>query len=225
MEWISRADDNFPQPLWALGLDTPSVLYAEPDFEALTPLLERSVGIVGTRQASAYGETVAMELASAFVAEGFSVVTGGALGIDSAALRGTLSSRGKPIVVMPCGLDRVYPPENESLLSQVMPAGGVLLSEYPPGTLPSRERFLSRDRITAALPHALIAVEGMVDSGTGVTVRWARQVHRMVLAVPGPITSQVSHGPNVWLSLPDVKPVTTVQSAVTEVVRYVERGW
>ncbi len=155
----------------------------------------RAVAIVGSRAATAYGESVASDLAAGLGAHDVSVISGGAYGIDAAAHAGALTGVAPTVAVMAGGLDKPYPPGNATLLQRV--AGqGLLVSELPPGEHPTRARFLSRNRLIAALCPATIIVEAAWRSGARNTVSWANACGRVVLAVPGPVHSATSTTPH-----------------------------
>jgi DNA processing protein len=152
-----------------------------------------SVALVGARAASRYGETVVARMAADLVAEGVAIISGGAFGIDAAAHRATLGAGGRTAAVMAGGVDRLYPAGNEQMLREV--AGtGVILSELPPGSAPRRERFLSRNRLIAALADATVVGEAGWRSGARNTASHAAGLVRPVGAVPGPVTSASSAG-------------------------------
>lgn len=123
------------------------------------------------------------------------VIAGGAYGIDSAAHRGVLAAGGQTIAVLATGLDRRYPAAHTELLDRIGDTG-LLVSELPPGTTPTRERFISRSRLMAALSGGVVIPEAGVRSGSLATVRAAHDLGRSIGAVPGPVTSAVSNGPN-----------------------------
>ena len=154
----------------------------------------RSAALVGSRASTPYGEDTAASLAAAFAAGGGTVVSGGAYGIDAAAHRGALAADGgATIAVLAGGLDRLYPRGNTELLERIRDRH-LVLSEAPPGTAPTRWRFLARNRLIAALSQATVVVEAAWRSGALSTARLADQLSRPVGAVPGPITSAASAG-------------------------------
>ena len=168
------------------------MLYALGDLE----LLERPiVAIVGSREPTSYGITVAYEAAREAARAGLVVVSGMARGLDARAHRGALDGGGKTIAVLGCGFGVPYPKENLSLLRDVS-AQGLLLSELPPGERPSKWSFPARNRIIVALAKCLLVVEGKAKGGTSNTVRWMIELGRTVLAVPGRIDVEVAEGPN-----------------------------
>jgi DNA processing protein len=170
-----------PLALWACGP-------AE-----LATLAVRGLGVVGSRAATAYGELVTADLAYGVAARGVTVVSGGAYGIDAAAHRAALAAGGQTVLVSAGGLDRPYPPGNAALYERVS-ASGAVLSESPPGATPQRHRFLSRNRLIAALSTATLVVEAAHRSGAANTAAHAVAQGRPLLAVPGPVTSPMSAG-------------------------------
>jgi DNA processing protein len=152
-----------------------------------------SVAIVGSRSATTYGEGVAAHLGSDLAQHGVTVVSGAAFGVDQAAHRGALRGGGATIAVLACGVDRVYPLAHKALLDHLAEHGAVV-SELPPGSAPTRSRFLARNRLIAALTRGTIVVEAAVRSGALNTANWADRLSRSLMAVPGPVTSAQSAG-------------------------------
>jgi DNA processing protein len=183
---IKRQYSGTPMVLWALGparLDT---------------VAERAAAIVGTRACTSYGEHVTAELAAGLVERDAAVVSGGAYGIDGAAHRAALACDGITLAVLAGGVDVPYPSGHSALLHRVA-TSGLLLSEYPPGERPTRYRFLTRNRLVAALSGATVVVEAGLRSGAANTAGWAEAMGRPVCAVPGPVTSAASAGCHVLL--------------------------
>ncbi len=183
-------------PGWPPGLDRlerpPHCLWVRGTCEP-APLCRRSVSVVGARAATGYGEIQAMEIASGLAERGFTVVSGAAFGIDAAAHRGALAVDGSTVAVLACGLDRVSPEAHRDLVAAVAASGSVV-SELPVGSTPLRRRFLSRNRLIAALSAGTVVVEAGLRSGSLNTARTAARLGRVVMAVPGPVTSMVSAG-------------------------------
>lgn len=154
---------------------------------------DRAVAIVGSRACTRYGESVAAELAADLAASGRVVVSGGAYGIDAAAHRGALAADGRTAAVVAGGVDLPYPRGNTAIL-HTLRTEQLVLSEVPPGTHPSRPRFLTRNRVIAAVAVGTVVVEAALRSGALNTANWARECGRELMAVPGPVTSQFSQG-------------------------------
>jgi DNA processing protein len=156
-------------------------------------LCDQSAAIVGARAATSYGTYVAGELGAGLAAAGFTVVSGAAIGIDGAAHRGALAAGGPTVAVLACGSDRSYPAAHEALLERIA-ATGLVVSEYPPASVPARHRFLVRNRLIAALAGGTVVVEAALRSGAQRTAADAQALGRPVMAVPGPVTSGQSAG-------------------------------
>lgn len=156
-------------------------------------VFDQAVSVVGARAATGYGDLVAAELGYGLSTAGMTVVSGAAYGIDGAAHRGALRAGGPTVAVLGCGIDIPYPAGHSSLLESIA-SDGLVISEYPPGTTPARHRFLVRNRLIAALSSATVVVEAGVRSGARNTATTAAALGKVVLAVPGPITSAMSVG-------------------------------
>lgn len=172
--------------------DSPPLLYVR---GTLKKSDRRAVAIVGSRNATTYGKNTSSGMARELASAGITVVSGMARGIDSAAHQGALAAGGRTIAVLGCGVDIVYPAENKKLRDSIMENGAVI-SEYPIGEKPLQAHFPNRNRIITGLSLGVLAVEAREDSGVFSTVRWAAEQGREVFAVPGPITSATSVGPN-----------------------------
>jgi DNA processing protein len=159
----------------------------------LDELADRSVAIVGARASTAYGEHVAGELGYQLAERGWTVISGGAFGIDAAAHRGALSAEGLTVGVLACGVDRPYPAGNGALLNRIADTG-LLVSEWPPGAAPHKHRFLVRNRLIAGLTRGTVVVEAAARSGATATANRARTLGKQVMVVPGPVTSALSVG-------------------------------
>ncbi len=184
------------EPDWPSGLDRllhpPHCLWVRGDLD-LGRLCARSVSVVGARAATGYGELQAMDLGSGLAERGFTVVSGAAFGIDAAAHRGALAVAGATVAVLACGPDQASPSSHRGLIDAVAAAGAVV-SEVPVGSAPLRARFLSRNRLIAALTGGTVVVEAGLRSGSLNTARAAAELGRVVMALPGPVTSMVSAG-------------------------------
>jgi len=153
----------------------------------------RSVAIVGTRNPSSYGLRIARTFASGIVDHDLTVISGGALGIDTAAHQGALDNEGRTIAVLAGGIDLDYPASNSRLFEEIAQRGA-LISEVMPGVAARPERFLTRNRLIAAIASSTLVVEAAYRSGSLRTARDAAELLRPVMAVPGPITSPLSEG-------------------------------
>ncbi len=189
------ADREWPAGLDELGDRAPYVLWTQGASSFLTTALSDRVTITGARASSHYGEHVTTELATGLADEERVVIAGGAFGIEGAAHRGVLGAAGHTIAVLATGVDRRYPAAHSGLLDRIGDSG-LLVSELPPGTMPTKDRFQARNRLMAALSGAVVIPEAGPRSGSLRTVHDARGLGRGVGAVPGPVTSVVSAGPN-----------------------------
>src|SRR3984957_19449108 len=189
---ICPGDPEWPEQLADLGLDQPYALWLRGTADLRFNCL-RSVAVVGSRAATAYGSYVAAEFAASVAARGWTVVSGAAFGVDASAHRGALGADGVTIAVLACGVDVAYPTAHTDLFDAVA-AQGVLVSEWPPGRHVSRLRFLVRNRVIAALATGTLVVEAGPRSGAVNPARHARDLRRRLMAVPGPVTSDLSAG-------------------------------
>jgi DNA processing protein len=205
---VAQADGRWRAPvaLWVRGAGR------------LDELGERAVAVVGARAATGYGEHVAGEFGYGLAESGFVVVSGAAFGIDGAAHRGVLAAAGCTVAVQACGLDRPYPAGHHGLLERIA-AGGLVLSEYPPGIRPARHRFLVRNRLIAALAAGTVVIEAGARSGARRTATAAAALGRVVMAVPGPITSALSVGCHLLVRDEQAVLVTRVAEVIEAVGR------
>ncbi|MGD0926749.1 MAG: DNA-processing protein DprA [Streptosporangiaceae bacterium] len=189
---VCPGDPEWPSQLEVLGDAQPWGLWVRGQVDLRFACLH-SVSIVGTRAATAYGIHVTAELAAALAGRGWTVVSGGAFGIDSQAHRGALAAEGATVAVLPSGLDAPYPRSHHNLFEAIV-AHGALVSEQPPSRTPTRPGFLVRNRLIAALSRGTVLVEAALRSGALNTARHARDLNRPLMAVPGPVTSMASAG-------------------------------
>ncbi|HEX7834619.1 MAG TPA: DNA-processing protein DprA, partial [Pseudolysinimonas sp.] len=164
MRMLVPGDDDWPRALDDLESHAPFALWVRGDAARLGAL-DRSIALVGARAATGYGEHVTIELASGLVDRGFAIVSGAAYGIDGSAHRAALASQGTTVAVLAGGLDRFYPSGHEQLIARIADRG-VVLAEVPPGTTPTKWRFLLRNRLIAALSGATVVVEAGWRSGS-----------------------------------------------------------
>lgn len=183
-------DPAYPEALRRID-DPPPVLYIRGSLEGFEP----AVAVVGTRAPSHYGALVAESLSCDLAAQGMTVVSGLARGIDTRAHAGTLKGGGKTVAVLGTGIDVIYPPENAALAEKIA-MNGAVVSELPPGTRPDPGNFPRRNRIISGLSSGVIVVEAAPRSGALITARLAGEQGRTVMAVPGPVTNLRSKGPH-----------------------------
>jgi DNA processing protein len=191
IEILTWDDDLYPERLKEID-QPPPVLYVR---GALTTEDSWAIAVVGTRRVSAYGRQVAEELASFLAANGVTVVSGLARGVDAIAHQSALKAGGRTIAVMGCGVDRIYPPEHAQLAEKVM-TSGALISDYAPGTPPDASNFPPRNRLISGLSVATVVVEAGETSGALITAQFAVDQGREVFAVPGNILALQSKGTN-----------------------------
>jgi DNA processing protein len=209
LRWIARSDPRFPTLLATIH-DPPLGLFVRGTGD-IAVLEGPIVAIVGARACSSYGSDIATKLARTLGQAGVVVVSGMARGVDAAAHRGALEG-GRTVAVLGCGIDRDYPRAHAQLATRIAD-GGLILSEYPPGVEPAPWRFPARNRIVAGLAAATVVVEARERSGALITADLALEEGREVMAVPGEITSQLSHGTNALLKL-GATPVTSADDVL-----------
>ncbi|WP_231821008.1 DNA-processing protein DprA [Microbacterium resistens] len=183
-------DPDWPGRIADLGPHAPHALWVRGDPSALGEL---GVAVVGARASTAYGEHAAAEIVGPLAADGTSIVSGGAYGIDGVAHRVALGTDGRTLAILAGGVDRAYPSGHAGLLVRIAGSGAVV-SEVPCGTAPTRWRFLARNRLIAAVAAATVVVEAGRRSGSLNTAGHAASLGRPLGAVPGPITSATSAG-------------------------------
>lgn len=197
MGWrIEPGGGEYPACLSELDRGSPPVLHGAGHRELVTGLEhESTVTIVGSRRASAYGLSIAEQLARELATAGVCVVSGMALGIDAAAHRGALIAGGRTIAVLANGPEIAYPPGHRALHAEIARSGAVI-SEQPPGTAPRKDLFRARNRIMAALGKVVVIVEAALPSGSLITAEKALESGRTVGAVPGRVGARVAAGTN-----------------------------
>ncbi len=208
-EFIVPSDQSWPAQLNDLA--TPPIgLVVKGKLDALH---SRSIAIVGTRNPTPYGARIASDFAAGFVDREWSVVSGGAYGIDTHAHKGALIAEGLTIAVIASGIDINYPAGNERLFTEIAELGAIV-SEVMPGTPAFPSRFLTRNRIIAALSVSTLVVEAAFRSGSLRTARDAAELMRPVMAIPGPINSPTSEGTHRLIGERAAEIVTSVHDAV-----------
>lgn len=190
---VFRGAPGYPHRLAAIP-EPPDVLFVRGDIPA-----GQAVAVVGTRRCTAYGRSLATEYGAAIAAAGWVLVSGLARGIDGAAHTGTVGAGGRGVAVLGCGPDILYPPEHRSLADRLVDAGGAVITEYPPGTVPEPWRFPPRNRIITGLVGALVVVEAAVTGGALISAGYALTQGIPVLAVPGDVRRATSTGCNLLI--------------------------
>ena len=185
-------DDEWPAPLHTLGIRAPFCLWVRGSVNVARATV-RAAAVVGARAATSYGLSVAQDLGTGLAEAGVAVIAGAAYGIDGAAHRAVLAADGSTIAVLAGGVDRSYPRGHLHLLDRIHSVGAVV-SENPPGSAPTRSRFIARRRLIAALAPVTVVVEAAHRSSAIATAVEAARLSRPVAVVPGPITSAQSHG-------------------------------
>ena len=196
---ITLGDSRYPEMLRSI-FDPPPVLFARGRVELLSSIC---IGVVGTRHPTPYGVAAAERLSADLARAGLTIASGMARGIDTAAHKAALSSaalspEGATIAVLGCGVDIVYPSENRKLAAEIA-AKGLIISEFPMGSVAFPQNFPIRNRVISGLSYGILVVEGAQYSGSAITARLAMDQGREVFSVPGNITSKMSWGPNLLI--------------------------
>lgn len=194
---ICFGDKKYPNLLRNIS-DPPICLYAIGDITILNSKDYSYLGIVGSRRMSSYGK-LSLEKIVPNLVSGFIIVSGLALGVDGYSHKLTLDNKGKTIAVLGCGVDIPHPPSHINLYKRIIKEGGCILSEFPPGLTVKPGLFVARNRIISGLSQGILIVEGTKKSGSLITSRYAGEQGRDVLAIPGPITSNLSEAPNILI--------------------------
>lgn len=207
-------DPEFPTQLLDLP-EPPLALWVRGPLDLRIAAL-RSVSVVGARACTAYGERATAALAGGLAEAGWAVVSGAAFGIDAAAHRAALAVDGPTVAILACGIDVAYPRAHDALLCRIGDTGAVVC-ELPPGSLPLKHRFLARNRLIAGLSRGTVVVEAARRSGAIATANRALELGRVLMAVPGPITSMASSGTNRLLHEQAARAVST-SDEVTDLI-------
>jgi DNA processing protein len=181
----------------------------------LAEMCEQSVAIVGARDCTTYGAECASELAADCADAGWTVISGAAYGVDGCAHRGAFLMNAPTAGVLACGADLDYPKSHGALITRIGEVG-VVVSEQAPGEKPLKNRFLSRNRIIAAMTQGTVVIEAAVRSGSLNTLNWADQLGRTTMALPGPVTSQQSAGVHAAIRAGKAVLVTSGREVIAE---------
>jgi DNA processing protein len=224
LQFVAHGTPGYPERLTDLT-HPPAGLFIRGDADKLTALLSLPrITVVGTRRASAYGTRAARELVSAFAARGVVVISGMALGIDARSHEAALEGDGLTVAVLGCGADVVYPRRHRELYETIA-RKGLILSELPPGTRPTRYTFPNRNRLLGALGDAVLMIEGAPTSGAMQTADRAASLGRHVFAVPGSIYTESHRGCNLLIrdgATPAIDAEATVEEFLLQT--RIERG-
>jgi len=192
---VTIDDFRYPKILKEI-VDPPFLLYVKGKKTKEPIDMEKTIAVVGTRQATSYGISITKQLTRDLVSAGFTIISGMAYGIDAVAHETAIASGGKTIAVLGCGVDICAPLANLHIYRKLAYEGfGAVVSEMPLGLRPEKGLFVARNRIISGLSRGVVVVEGEKDSGTLITASYAASQGRDVFAVPGPITSPTSRGP------------------------------
>jgi DNA processing protein len=189
---VTRDDTEYPKNLREV-YDPPIILYVKGTLSERDAL---AIAIVGSRRTTLYGQDMARKLAYQLARVGMTVVSGLARGIDTAAHTGALQAKGRTVAVIGCGIDIVYPAENEKLAKEIVEKGGAVVTEFPFGVKPDRQNFPMRNRIISGWTLGTVVVEANLKSGALITANQAAEQGRQVFAVPGRADSILSRGTN-----------------------------
>ena len=209
---VCPGDPEWPTQLDELGDVRPVLLWVKGSTDLRYACL-RSVSVVGARAATSYGSHVCAEMAAALAERGWTIISGGAYGIDAGAHRAALAARGTTIAVLASGLSYGYPRGHSELFTAIA-GSGALISEWPPDRAPTRPGFLIRNRLIAAASRGTVVVEAALRSGALSTAKHAVDLCRPLMAVPGPVTSRLSAGCHEIIRNRGASLVTDVQDVV-----------
>jgi DNA processing protein len=204
---ITQDDENYPKLLKEI-YDPPFCLFVRGKLEQS----EFNLAVVGTRKFSQYGQQVTEELVSDLARQGITIVSGLALGIDGIAHASTIENSGQTVAVLGSGINKqhIYPAAHKQLADKIIESGGAVISEYPPGAIPSRYTFPRRNRIIAGMSLGTLVIECPESSGALITSQCALDNDREVFAIPHNITAINSAGPNNLIKF-GARPVTTAE--------------
>ena len=210
-EIVCFDEHQYPQLLQEIH-DPPLVIFTQGNTNLLN---KEQIAIVGSRSATINGRDIACKLAEQLTEQGLVITSGLALGVDAAAHRGALRGTGSTIAVVATGLDKVYPSRHKQLNQDILQAGGLIISEFVPGTLPKPGHFPKRNRIISGLSQGVLVVEAEIRSGSLITARCALEQGRDVYAVPGSINNPLAKGCH-WLIKQGAKLVEECADIVEE---------
>ncbi len=211
---LTREDPRYPQALRELT-DAPICLYVKgniSEFEWENMFL---FAIVGTRKPTQYGIQVTKKFSRELAESGAVIVSGMAMGVDGLAHTEAIKAGKRTIAFLGCGVNIVYPIEHHELYHHIINSGGLVISEFPPNQMTSRGHFIARNRLISGISKGVLVAEGLIDSGSLITARYALSQGKEVFAPPAPITSELSKAPNLLLK-EGAKMVTDVNDILEE---------
>ena len=213
IKFVSYCEKDYPEKLKDIS-DSPLVLFYKGNLSNLNAL--KHVAIVGTRSSTNYGNNITKKISSLLAEQNIVVVSGLASGIDTYAHLGAVKS-GRTVAVVATGVDYVFPSENKELALGIISGGGLILSEYIPETPASPWNFPQRNRIISALSDAVIVIEGDLQSGALITARFAIKQGKPLFALPGPIDSLQSNGPNILIKSKVAELLTSIDDILEKI--------
>ena len=211
IEIITIKDKFYPKRLKEI-YDPPITLYLKGNKNILNNI---TIAIIGCRLCTSYGRSISTNISYNLSLNNINIISGLAMGIDTYAHIGCLNAKGKTIGVMGCGLDRVYPKENEKIFDRIIKTGGAVISEYVIGTKPLAKNFPKRNRIISGMSNGILVVEAKEKSGTLITVDFALEQGKEIYVVPGNINSMNSYGTNELIKQ-GAKVVTKVEDILED---------
>lgn len=212
-KFVLNSDKKYPERLKSLN-DPPFYLFYKGNLDVIHGT--KNIAIVGTRTATRYGLGVTKKISSMLAKTGVVIISGLAVGIDSSAHEGALNI-GKTVAVLGTGIDNIYPVGNEKLAENILKEGGLIISEYPPNDEYKPWNFPQRNRIISILSDAVIVVEGDTQSGALITARFAIKQGKPLFAIPGPIDSPASNGPNLLLKSGVAELLTSINDVLEKI--------
>ena len=213
---VSRESEAYPELLRQLP-EAPLMLWAKGNVETLKT---DSVAVVGTRNASSYGKAMAAKFTTGLVKEGFTITSGLAYGIDTEAHRSCVEKGGKTIAVLGSGIDRIYPNANIPLAHKIIDCGGVIITEFPPGTKPDAGNFPVRNRVVSGLSLGTLVVESDVEGGSMITAGVSLDQNRDVFAIPHSLETGNGQGGNMLIKNGQAKLVQDFKDVTVELNRF-----
>lgn len=187
---IKREDKEYPEKLLKIK-DSPEQLYVLGDESLLN---KKSIAIIGSRECTMYGYEQAKKFAKELSKENICIVSGMAIGIDSAAHIGAKGEIGKTIAVLGSGFNNIFPEENKNLFHEILERGGCIITEYAPSVKPAYENFPSRNRIVSGLSEGVLVVEAKYRSGTSITAKFAKQQGKKIFCIPSNLETTTGVG-------------------------------